>query len=104
MRHIVISGNLVSDSEIKKTINGKDYLYFRFANDEYNEKDKNSNKLTYWFDVFASDNRFLNLKSVLTKGKRIIISGKYSDEIYLDKKTNEPKISRKILCSEIDFD
>lgn len=103
MRTINLTCRIVADAEKRvSTKTGKEYLYLRVANNEYNdEKDASGNPKTSWFTVFIGEQQ-LGLQKFLTKGKPIIVVGDYKDGLY---KRNDGtlEISREIRAHSIYF-
>lgn len=97
MRQIIITGRLGADAEQKITKQGNQYITFRIANTEFGDNDK-----TYWFRVTSFENRHMNMVKYLTKGKPVIVQGKYDDNIYQNKNNNS-EISRDIIAYNIEF-
>ncbi len=97
MRQIIITGRLGADAEQKITKQGNQYITFRIANTEFGDNNK-----TYWFRVTSFENRHMNMVKYLTKGKPVIVQGKYDDNIYQNKNNNS-EISRDIIAYNIEF-
>ena len=103
MRKLEVTGHIVADAERKISKNGKEYLSFRIANNEFNdEKDQNGRQKPYWIGVTSLNQRHFNMAQYLTKGKPVIVEGDYSDRIYQNKEGN-CDISRDILANAIYF-
>lgn len=103
MRKITLTGHIVADAEKKVTSTGREYITFRFANNEYNdEKGSDGKPITYWFKITSFNQNHFNLSKYLTKGKYIILSGSFSDRIYQNSK-GLCDISRDIIADYIDF-
>lgn len=97
MRQIIITGRLGADAEQKITKQGNQYITFRMANTEFGDNDK-----TYWFRVTSFESRHMNMAKYLTKGKPVIVQGKYDDNIYQNK-NQKSEISRDIIAYNIEF-
>lgn len=104
MRTIIINGRVGNDAQVKVGKNGEEYLSFRFANNEFDEKDASGNLLTAWYTVTINTPRLMKMKEYIRKGKPLNIIGHYSDSIYLNEKTGRYEIGRKIIAHSIDFE
>lgn len=105
MRKIIINGRIVNNAEKKTNKNGREYIQFRFANNEYGDpKDENGKTITYWFNVTSYETRCMALQKYLTKGRPINIIGSYSDNLYQNKNTGNCDIGRNILAETIEFE
>lgn len=104
MKKITITGRLVADVQKQITTNGKEYIELRIANNDFNnEKDAEGKPTTYWFRGTSFNPQFFGLAQYLKKGKPIIVTGTYSDNIYQSKITGNCEISRNILIDSIEF-
>lgn len=103
MRTIEVSGRIAANAEKKISKNGREYLYFRIGNNEFNDKDDNGQQKTYWITVTSFNQRHFGMLQYLTKGKPIIVNGEYSDRIYTNKTTGAPEIGREIVANAIYF-
>lgn len=81
MRTIEVSGHLAADAERKMNKNGKEYISFRIGNNEFNDKDEQGNRRTFWFSVTSYNQRHFAMKPYLTKGKPVIVRGEYNDRV-----------------------
>lgn len=98
MRQMTITGHVVADAEVKVSKKGKPYLEFRFANNEYGDEQG----FTFWLRVASYNPSLINLAKFYTKGKSLIVTGKYEDRIY-NNKEGKPEIGRDILAIGIEF-
>lgn len=97
MREIFVTGRLVSDAEVKTTMNGKSYLYMRIANSE------GPNDTTHYFDVESFDPRYINnFKPYLTKGSAVDIVGELRAKAFI-KQNGKADIDLRILTNTIKF-
>lgn len=104
MRKLIINGRIVNNAEKKTSRNGREYITFRFANNEFGDtKDDNGKPITYWFNITSYDTRHIALSKYLTKGRPINIIGQYSDNIYQNKNGN-CEIGRNIIADVIEFE
>lgn len=97
MRELHLTGRVVADATTKLTDTGRQILEFRFANNEYKDKDK-----TYWYRVNSFEPRLVALAKYITKGKPLIVVGDYSDNIY-KRNDGTMEIGRDILATAIYF-
>lgn len=104
MRTIIVNGRVVNDAQLKTGKNGAEYLTFRFANNEFGEKDANGNPLTVWYTVNINTPRLFRLKDYIVKGKPLNIIGHYMDRLYLNEKAGTYEIGRTIIAESIDFE
>jgi len=79
MNNITISGNLTKDVEVRTSADGKsEWGTFTVAvQDGYGD-----NKKTYFFDCNWSGGLFPYRKSAMTKGTRVVVSGKMTVRDY----------------------
>ena len=105
MRVLTISGRIVADAQKQISQQGREFMTFRLANNEFgDEKDTQGKPITYWFRVTSFNPRCLNMVKYLTKGKPINVIGAYSDSIYTNKNTGNCEISRDIIADRIEFE
>lgn len=104
MRKIMITGHLAANAEKLTSKNGREYLQFRIANNEYgDEKETNGNSKPFWVRVTSFVPSIISMSSHLTKGKPIIVTGRYSDNTYMSKATGTCEISREIIAESIEY-
>ena len=101
MKKIFISGNLGRDAEKKLSGNNREFITFSLANSEPYDKDEQGNPKTTWYRVTSFSHS--HMLQYLTKGKGVVIIGRYSDDAYINKTTNAPEISRDIIAESIEF-
>lgn len=102
MRVCDLTGRLAADAERRVSKNGKEYLYFRMANNEYNdEKGPDGKPKTYWFSVTSFNH--LHMAQYLTKGKPIHVRGSLSLRLY-QTKDGRCEIACDIVATEIHFE
>ena len=105
MRVLTISGRIVADAQKQISQQGREFMTFRLANNEFgDEKDAQGKPITYWFRVTSFNPRCLNMVKYLTKGKPINVIGSYSDSMYTNKNTGNCEISRDIIADRIEFE
>lgn len=101
MRTIELIGRIAADAERKISKNGKEFISFRMANNEYNdEKGPDGKQKAYWFSVTSFNHT--PLTQYLTKGKPVFVRGNYSDRVYQNREGN-CEIGRDIVATEISF-
>ena len=88
MNRVILSANLTKDADLRYTGNGKPYSKFSIANNEgYGDNQKtNFFNCTLWGKSAENLNRFL------TKGQKVLITGKVEINDYKDKEGVERKI------------
>ena len=88
MNRVILSGNLTKDAELRYTANDKAYSKFSIANNEgYGD-----NKKTNFFNCTLWGKSAENLNRFLTKGQKVLITGKVEINDYKDKEGVERKI------------
>ena len=88
MNRVILSGNLTKDADLRYTTNEKAYSKFCIANNEgYGE-----NKKTNFFNCTLWGKSAENLNRFLTKGQKVLITGKVEINDYKDKEGIERKI------------
>lgn len=102
MRTITVNGFIGKDAEVKSTATGE-FMTLRIVSHEYNGSTDSSeyNSDDYWFEVISSISRHIKLAPYLTKGRTIIVTGKYTDGFYMSSKTRNIEIDRKIRAYDI---
>lgn len=103
MRTVRVDGYIVSDAERRISKSGKEYLYFRIGNNEFNdEKGEDGKPKRYWFTITSFNQRHFSMAQHLIKGKPIIVEGDWSDRIYQNNEGN-CEISRDVMANAIYF-
>ena len=93
MQNLTIAGNCGKDAELRTTQGGDQVLNFSLAVD--NGKDKQGNKRDpSWFDCSIWGKRASSLESYITKGTKLVLTGRptaraYKDKAYLGITVNE---------------
>ena len=88
MNKVILSGNLTKDAELRYTANDKAYSKFCIANNEgYGD-----NKKTNFFNCTLWGKSAENLNRFLTKGQKVLITGKVEINDYKDREGVERKI------------
>ena len=88
MNKFIVTGNITKDAELRYTANDKAYSKFSIANNEgYGD-----NKKTNFFNCTLWGKGAENLNRFLTKGQKVLITGKVEINDYKDKEGVERKI------------
>ena len=88
MNKIILTGNITKDAELRYTANDKAYSKFSIANNEgYGD-----NKKTNFFNCTLWGKSAENLNRFLTKGQKVLITGKVEINDYKDREGVERKI------------
>ena len=88
MNRVILTGNITKDAELRYTANDKAYSKFSIANNEgYGD-----NKKTTFFNCTLWGKSAENLNRFLTKGQKVLITGKVEINDYKDKEGVERKI------------
>ena len=94
MNKFIATGNITKDAELRYTANDKAYSKFSIANNEgYGD-----NKKTNFFNCTLWGKSAENLNRFLTKGQKVLITGKVEINDYKDKEG----IDRKIIDINVD--
>ena len=94
MNKFIVTGNITKDAELRYTANDKAYSKFSIANNEgYGD-----NKKTNFFNCTLWGKSAENLNRFLTKGQKVLITGK----IELGKYTDKEGVERKIIDINVD--
>lgn len=92
-------GIVVDNAKLITSKSNEEYLSFNIANHHYG----NETKDTYFFKVLVFDQVLIKqVKNCLTKGRDVIVEGKYSDEVWI-KKNGEPTITRTLIADKIEY-
>ena len=93
MMQLTLAGNVGKDAELRQTQGGDSVLSFSLAVD--GGKDKNGNKRdSTWFDCSIFGKRADALRSYITKGSKLVVTGRptareYQGKVYLGCIVNE---------------
>ena len=94
MNRVILTGNITKDAELRYTANDKAYSKFCIANNEgYGD-----NKKTNFFNCTLWGKSAENLNRFLTKGQKVLITGK----IELGKYTDKEGIERTTVDINVD--
>lgn len=99
MRMLTIQGRVVADAQVKSTVKGTAYITFRFANNEFNDKEDS----TFWMNVRSFDPSHINLAKFITKGKPLTLVGNYSNKVYAAK-DGTCQVDNDLVLTAIYFD
>lgn len=101
MRKLILTGRIGTNAETKTTKNGKQFIEFRLANNEYIG---NNNNDTYWFRITSFNQNHLKIQQYLTKGRTIEVIGNLRANAYISTATNTPEVSLDVIADDIMFD
>jgi|TARA_R100001163_G_C5005984_1_gene153506 single-strand DNA-binding protein len=93
-----LGGNLGGDAE-QKSVGSTNVTNFSIASTDYNSKTQENE--TIWVNCALWGARGDSLVQYLTKGSKVMVSGKLSQDTYTAKSTGEPKTSLKITVDQI---
>lgn len=96
-----LSGNLVSDPELRYTNNGAAILNTRMAVNRRWNKDGEWEEETSFFDVTAWAQLAENCAETLTKGMRVTVTGRLEEQKWEDKTTGDPRRKVVVVADEI---
>lgn len=83
---VTVQGNLGADAELRKTPNGKLVTSFSVGNTPRVQKDNEwVDGETIWFRCFVWGKDATGAANELRKGSRVIVTGRLSQNTYLDK-------------------
>lgn len=101
MRTFIVTGRLGADAEVRQSTSGTNYVTFRLANNEYFDKNEDGTPKTMWLRVTMFNN--ISLVNYLKKGKAVIVTGNYRDDMYKSKSSGNCEISRDITANSVEF-
>lgn len=99
--NVSIAGNLVADPELRYTKNGAAITSFRVAVNRRWNKDGEWEEETSFFDVTAWAQIAENAAESLTKGMRVVVTGRLEEQRWEDKDTQEPRRKVVIIADEV---
>ena len=89
---LTVTGNLGSDPELRKTPTGALVTSFTIANTPRVKKNNEwEDGETIWFRCFVWGKDATGAANELRKGKRVVISGRFNVETWVDKEGNNQK-------------
>ena len=96
MKTLIVNGIVGSEPQIKVSTNGTTFVEFRMVNHD----DK---KEAFWFTCRSSQGNIVSLaKKFIKKGTRLIVSGAYSNEIYVNNQ-QVATVSNNLWLTEASF-
>lgn len=96
MKTLIVNGIVCSEPQIKVSTNGTTFVEFRMVNHDDKKED-------FWFTCRSSQGNIVSLaKKFIKKGTRLIVSGAYSNEIYVNNK-QEATVSNNLWLTEASF-
>lgn len=102
INNVTISGNLVADAKLARTQNGNAVLNFTVAvNDRRKDAQGNWTDFPNFIDCFTFGKRAEALASILTKGLRVAVCGKLSQQRW--EKDGQKRSKIEVVASDIEF-
>lgn len=96
--NVNIIGRLGADSEIKTNANGRPFVVFRLATDEF----KNGKAETAWINVADYTEKTHKMAAYLKKGSLVNLHGVETIGVYTNK-NGELNFSRDVISDRVDF-
>lgn len=96
MNTITVTGNVGRDPEIRYTQSGKPVANFSVAD----SRSKGDDKEVIWHNIVCFDEMAENVTEQLSKGQRVVVSGRFTVNKYLSKDGVE-KVAHEIVADEI---
>lgn len=96
--NVNVIGRLGADSEIKTNSNGRPFVVFRLATDEF----KNGKAETTWLNVADYTEKTHKMAAYLKKGSLVNIHGVETIGMYKNK-NGENSFSRDVISDRVDF-
>ena len=105
MRLMTVNGRLASDVTRQISKQGTEFINFSIGNNEFgDQKSSDGVAQTQWFRVTSFNPQHIKLAKYLTKGKPIIVTGRYSNRLYQSQKTGQWGIDNDIIANDICFE
>lgn len=99
MNLFLASGNLTRDPELRYTNSGKPVVSFAIAiNEGSGEK-----RTTEFVECQAWDKVAETVAEYCRKGRKVLITGTYTTDEWIDKKTNQKRTKVIIKCRNVEF-
>jgi single-strand DNA-binding protein len=96
---VIASGNLTRDPEMRYTNSGKAVVSFSIAvNEGSGEK-----RTTVYMDCQAWEKQAELIAEYCRKGRKVLVTGSYSTDSWMDKTTNQKRTRTIITCRNIEF-
>lgn len=96
MKTLIVNGIVCSEPQIKVSTNGTTFVEFRMVNHDDKKED-------FWFTCRTSQGNIVSLaKKFIKKGTRLIVSGAYSNEIYVNNQ-QVATVSNNLWLTEASF-
>lgn len=102
MNHIIITGRLGRDPELKTGGNGTEYSQFSVAVDR-RKTDKDQEKKTDWFRCVAFGKTAVFIDKYFKKGDGIELDGRMENSPYKDKDTDKNRDSWQLMVERVEF-
>lgn len=102
MNHIIITGRLGRDPELKTGGNGTEYCQFSVAVDR-RKTDKDQEKKTDWFRCVAFGKTAVFIDKYFKKGDGIELDGRMENSPYKDKDTDKNRDSWQLMVERVEF-
>tara|TARA_R100001530_G_scaffold65541_1_gene46920 strand:- start:1532 stop:1951 length:420 start_codon:yes stop_codon:yes gene_type:complete len=99
--NIELAGNLVADPELRHTKSGAAILNARMAVNRRWNKDGEWQEETSFIDVTAWAELAENCKESLSKGMRVVVTGRIEEQTWDDKETGEPRRKVVVIADEL---
>jgi single-strand DNA-binding protein len=99
--NVSIAGNLVADPELRYTKGGAAISSLRVAVNRRWNKNGEWEEETSFFDVTAWAQIAENCAETLTKGMRVVVTGRLEEQRWEDKETQEPRRKIVIIADEV---
>ena len=99
--NVSIAGNLVADPELRYTKGGSAISSLRVAVNRRWNKNGEWEEETSFFDVTAWAQIAENCAESLTKGMRVVVTGRLEEQRWEDKETKEPRRKIVIIADEV---
>lgn len=98
MNHIVITGNLVKNPELRNTQNGIAVCKFTIANNKYAKGEQK----TIFVNIVTFNKTAENCDKYLTKGSKVAVVGELEIRQYKDNE-GQNKYMTEIIANEVEF-
>lgn len=96
MNTITVTGNVGRDPELRFSQAGKAIAKFSVAD----SRGKDDGKEVIWHNVVCFDDMAENVTEQLTKGQRVVVTGRLSVNKYTDREGQE-KVAHEIVADEV---